>query len=348
MTRATSHDQLADLAAEVRTELAEAPRPLRLLSIDDLRELPPPSWLVDQLLPDYGVSVLFGASGSMKSFLAADWALSIAAGVPWLGHRTEPGPVVYAALEGGHGLLKRIEAWTAEHEGDPREEFRAVVDLLNLLDGGNVHELVDIIRQRIDVPPRLIVIDTVARAMPGGDENSTKDMGLVIAASDLLARTFSCAVLLVHHTGHGESGRERGASALPAAAEARLRLSRSGQQLTLTTLKQKDFVEADPIQLTYREVGESLVLALGEQGSWRPTEAMAEITRLLGQADEPLSQRQVEDAVAFQSKTVREALRQLADDRVIDRVSGPRGSLLHSLRDEPDRRPLQLLNGDGP
>lgn len=345
MTRNTTEAELAAIMADVQTDVSE-PRRLRLFSVDDLRQLPPPSWLVEPFIPDRGVSVLFGASGSLKSFLALDWTLSIAAGTEWLGHPTATGPTVYLALEGGHGLLKRIEAWQQLHPDVDVSDFRAVIDIVSLLEEGDVQLLAEAVKEEIAEPPRVIVIDTVARAMPAGDENSARDVGLLIAASDLLARTFECSVLLVHHSGHGETGRERGSSALPGAAEARLRLSRSGDRLTLTTLKQKDHSEADPLNLTYREVGESLVIEAGEQGSWRPTDAMSQVLRVLGDASGPLSQRQLEEAVSFKGTTVRAACVQLADEKRIDRYAGPNNSWLHRLRDEPDRVPLTLIEGD--
>ena len=47
--------------------------------------------------------------------------------------------------------------------------------------------------------PKLIIFDTLARCMVGGDENSPLDMGRAVAAADRVRVETGAAVLLVHH-----------------------------------------------------------------------------------------------------------------------------------------------------
>ena len=69
-------------------------------------------------------------------------------------------------------------------------------------------------------PPKLVVVDTLARNFGPGNENSTEDMNRWIANIDRFIREeFRCAVILVHHTGHGHLTRGRGSSVLPAALD---------------------------------------------------------------------------------------------------------------------------------
>ncbi len=100
-----------------------------LYSVKDLEELPDPAWLIEDLLPEGGLAELYGKPGVGKSFLSLDWALSLAAGVPWLGRPLNQADVVYVSAEGGRGLKKRIAAWRTEHPeadlspiGRPRTE----------------------------------------------------------------------------------------------------------------------------------------------------------------------------------------------------------------------------------
>ncbi len=57
----------------------------RLYSIEELEELPDPDWLIDGIMPEGALVELYGPHGVGKSFLALDWALSLAAGIQWPG-----------------------------------------------------------------------------------------------------------------------------------------------------------------------------------------------------------------------------------------------------------------------
>jgi hypothetical protein len=233
-----------------------------LLTIDDLDQLPPPEYLIAPLLTKRGLANLFGQSGTYKSFVALDWALCVAAGRQWFDHATDEGPTVYVASEGAPGLRKRIGAWLDANPGhDPRRNFRAIAQAVNLLDPASITAAHQALHDQLDTAPELVVVDTLARAMPGGDENSAKDMGLVVDAVDRIRRDFDTAVLLVHHSGL-EQGRERGSTSLPGALDTRIEAAGGAGYLTLRCRKQKDDAEFPPIQLATRTVADSLVLDL--------------------------------------------------------------------------------------
>ena len=79
----------------------------------------PAEWLIRNVLPRYGVALLFGGDGTGKSFLAIDMALSLVTGTKWFGYRTKCyGDILYVVAEGR--IEDRIEAWLAEH-GKSRE-----------------------------------------------------------------------------------------------------------------------------------------------------------------------------------------------------------------------------------
>lgn len=233
----------------------------RLLSIDDMLALPPPAWLLDTVLPASGLSILYGPSGSAKSFLALDWALSIAAGISWFDRDVMAGPVVYVAAEGAAGYGVRLRSWLQSRlSAEARPEYPALflpepVELANPLS-------IEPFRREVSDrcgEPQLVVIDTVARCMVG-DENSAQDVGAVIRGVDHLRAKLGCAVLLVHHTGKsGET--ERGSSALRAASDCMIRTTRDGPQITIDCDKQKDFEAFSPIRLSLAPVGLSCVLA---------------------------------------------------------------------------------------
>jgi hypothetical protein len=78
-----------------------------------LAHLGPTRWLVQKLIPEDCTGVLYGPSGSLKSFVMIDMALAIAERAPWQGKPTKPRTVFYLAGEGEQGFAKRVAAWCA-------------------------------------------------------------------------------------------------------------------------------------------------------------------------------------------------------------------------------------------
>jgi putative DNA primase/helicase len=65
----------------------------KLLSDEEVTNLPPTAWRIDQYLPQGGLAFLYGPSGAGKSFLALSWAMAVATGADWMGRRVNSGPV---------------------------------------------------------------------------------------------------------------------------------------------------------------------------------------------------------------------------------------------------------------
>jgi hypothetical protein len=244
-------------AQTVAAELGNATASrFRLLSITELLALPAPAWLLNHYLPANGLSVLYGAPGSGKSFLGIAWAMSVATGQPWIDCTAQRGNVLYVGAEGGSGLGKRIEAYTDSHELAVQDGIHFVHEAVNLLEPRDVDALLAGVAA---VRPTLLVFDTMARCMAGGDENSAMDVGLVIAATDRIRRATNAAVLMIHHTQKtGEL--ERGSSALRGAADAMFVLENDAGVLTLKCSKQKDAAPVEPRQLRLVAIGSSCVI----------------------------------------------------------------------------------------
>jgi len=114
-------------------------------------------------------------------------------------------------------------------------------------DVGRLAELTAAIGRQSD-PPVLIVLDTLARCFGGGDENSTQDMSRFVSACDAIRRGYGCTMLVVHHTGHADKNRARGAIALKAALDAEYRVANNGN-LLLTATKMKDAETPQPVAM---------------------------------------------------------------------------------------------------
>jgi len=211
--------------AEVPAEPGKEPH-YRILSVADVLRRPRPTWLVRGLLPQRGMAVIYGAPGSGKSFLALDVCAAIARGEPWGGQRVKPGPVVYVGLEGE--LAPRLAAYLTHHELKDVPGLR-VIDRqpVNFLHERHQHIQRLIEDLKAHGPVSLVVIDTLNRAMPGGNENASEDMGRAIACAAAISAQLHCLCALVHHSGKDASAGARGHSSLLGAADAELEVSRS-------------------------------------------------------------------------------------------------------------------------
>lgn len=220
--------------------------PLRLIPADQLRELPPTEILGSTRLIARGLNVVFGASGAFKSFYTLDAALTVA----------QTSPVVYVAAEGAGGLYKRVAAW-CEYNDQPAGALQFICEEVNLLDLASVKALISV---SLTVKPSLIIFDTLARCIPGGDENSAKDMGLAVRNSAIIQRQLQTAITWIHHTNRADRG-ERGSGAIRGAADAMIELSANGDSIIrVSCSKLKDDEPWVTEELKFYSVGASGVL----------------------------------------------------------------------------------------
>ena len=222
-------------------------------------ELTEPEFLIDGLIETETLSLIFGDPGCGKTFLALDLAGCVAAGRDFHGREVMQGPVVYMAGEGHNGIVRRFMAWAKQNDiEDPAAlPFLISERAANFLDVATMKAVCascDAVAAE-DCEQRLVVVDTVARSFGAGDENSTQDMGQFIGAvDDLKARYPGATILLVHHTGHGDKSRARGAMALKGALDAEYRVEKSSNIVTMTATKMKDAPEPPEIAFELSDV----------------------------------------------------------------------------------------------
>jgi hypothetical protein len=223
--------------------------------------------LVTGVLGRGELAILFGDSYTGKSFLALDWALSMAHGSPWLGRDVTEGKVLYIAMEGARTLHKRELAWSA-HRRLPSgaANFTAYPRVVNLMHDDSVTALAGYIeREGFD----LVIIDTLSRSLNGANENDTGEMGTYVAAlSRLKEAREGCTVLAVHHSRKDDPEVMRGSGTLFAGVDRVLCWKQSGRsggdERKLITQKDKSGEAARPVLASFLQVTPAAVLVESE------------------------------------------------------------------------------------
>lgn len=213
----------------------ESPEKYQLLGRKELKRLPPVEWLVKQVLPTKGIALIYGASGSGKSFVSFDLACAIAEGSNWFDIKVRKTPVVYIALEGQLGFRTRIDAWEQHHGKDLPDNYKMVLQDFKLTSPVQMQSLNDVIPRGATV-----IIDTMNRTAPMFDENNAKDMGLLIESAKHFQKLCDGLVVIVHHAGKVIAAGPRGHSSLFDNCDAVINVTRNGNERKWTLSKSKE------------------------------------------------------------------------------------------------------------
>lgn len=253
-------DDFDDLGASDQQQVA-APEPAKKAkrhrfepeTVSQFLQHTPPKWIVKNVLPRAGLAVIYGASSSGKTFFTLDLVSAVARGQDWRGAKVNKGRVLYVVAEGAGGFRNRLQAYCEFHGVDP-DDF-AITFLRqapNLLTKDDIREFLEKVVPlgRFD----LIVIDTYARAMAGGNENDAKDVGQAVAHCDVIHRKTGAMVVLVHHSGKDATKGARGSGALRAAADLEIEVVQTREYRAATVTKQKDGADGAEYQFTLAEV----------------------------------------------------------------------------------------------
>jgi len=262
-----------------------------------------PEWLIPGLLPASGTGMLYGQSGSYKSFLALDWALCLGFGIAGqCGAPPVKNDVLYFAGEGSIATAKkRWPAWMDQHDIEFRADHRFIIfDRVPFFTDTAEWEQIKQDLGDMKAKPALIVIDTTARLATGLDENSATDATKVTNFAEQLARYYECFVLLVHHEGKDANRGARGSSAWIANVDTALNTKKVRDGTELRVKKQKDADVPDDIQyLRVTPIGNSIVLLKDAEGpsediklngskySWAEAKEVVEMLSSLGGEAQP-------------------------------------------------------------
>ena len=190
----------------------------KLVSIEDINNETPYAWQVSGVLIANGLACIYGQSGTGKTFLALDLALSICTGKDWFGCKTLKAPVTYLYQESRQGIRKRLDAWKKHNQLHSIDNFHYITEQIDISNQGAIAKLIRSVNEE-GKSKGVIVIDTLSASTSGIDENSSKDMGNVIFNLKKLSFGTQCLVILIHHTGKDDTKGLRGHTSLFAAMD---------------------------------------------------------------------------------------------------------------------------------
>lgn len=253
-----SKKDLQNLISETLGPGIEEP-PWPFIRASDL-SLQPRAEIVKGFLPANALVAFNGQSGGGKTFLVLDLMACVAANIPWHGFPVKmSGPVVFVPGEGMDDINIRLEAWCQHNDiSRHRIPFYVSMKVASLADESELEKLMDGIRYFADRhgKPLIVAFDTLSRNIGPADENSSKDMAGIVRAADMVREVAGSTIIFVHHTGHGEQGRGRGSSVLPAALDANFLLKPDKEGLLeLSGLKNKTGPAAAALKFKLTPVG---------------------------------------------------------------------------------------------
>ena len=225
---------------------AKPPKTVNIEAWDDIQD-EPVEWLIHGILPRKAFTALYGPPGSFKSFIALDMAEAIATGRPWMGNEIEQqGAVLYICGEGFGGMGARIKACQIHHSTPKGAPIYVIRHQLNLRSSAeDFNALMMAVVQLVEttgIEFQLLIIDTLARAFGGGNENDSDAMGSFITSMGKIQEFLACALMVLHHSGKDLAKGLRGHSSLLGAVDTQLEILRFEDQAKgiISLTKQKD------------------------------------------------------------------------------------------------------------
>lgn len=242
---AASFRQPPAIAAEdfpivLSEEKEETPKLFEAIHVSKWAKKVPPPWLIQNVLPQSGIGMLYGAAGTGKSFFGLDMAFAVARGVTWREHKVAQGAVAWIAAEAPGSMRNRVRAYANAININLEEVPLWIIGDTPMLN--EKRHLTALLRSAVDVQAKMIIIDTLAAASGGVNENSP-DMNVIISACSKLYRATNASLLIIHHSGKDAARGARGWSGIEYAMDTTIEITRPSADNAMrlaTIVKQRD------------------------------------------------------------------------------------------------------------
>jgi len=211
----------------------------------ELLQMPDKEWTVSEIFGRHDLMMVFGDAGTGKSFFIVDLIVRGTLGMCIANDsrfRCEPFRSLYCAEEGLQGLKPRFRA-AFEELGESRTDRFDWLPVVPSLFGGSKDKSVDDFIDQVKASqfqPHLIVLDTLADAIAGAEENDNGHATLMMVEAKRIATEIDCAVCFVHHSGKVDKESQRGASAFRAKMDVSICVTGQSNPRTITCDKLKE------------------------------------------------------------------------------------------------------------
>lgn len=241
-------EEVLPMLPELRAEDLPAPRTNKMVlyTRDDLKNLPPVEWLIEGEIPQRGITIIYGASGEYKTYLALDFTCQL----------SQQHSVVYLAAEGQSGLDSRITAWETHHSKQANARF--VLQGFDILDNELREEFIHLI---LPVKPQVVFVDTLGRTM-WGDLNNSRDVQAYLRACEEIQSYLDTAIVLIHHK--NKSGGEHGSGYLRNNVDIMLEVTKLDDVIKVDCTKTKYTQQSQPRYMKPVPIGSDVVLIPAE------------------------------------------------------------------------------------
>jgi biotin operon repressor len=310
---------------------SEAPTSLGGIAADlDRKDLPMPSWRVEGIIPEEGLTIFVGKPKTKKSWAALDIALACADGTMALGkYPTRLCDTIFLALEDNERRMQFRQRKLLA--GTPAPE--------NLIYGYECPAgmaCLSTIAMWLDQNPtvRLVVIDPFARirGTPDGRRNAFMQDYFDIGALANFASQRHIAVLLTHHARKQEASdpldRINGTMAISAAADTIMVLTRTGTTTATLSITGKD-IELDGDFALLWDPPSCRWSVLGEAAAVQRETAQDKIFNFLLAQQEPSSVAEIGDELGLKRATVRGTLNRLKGHGTVETVGRGKWQVRH-------------------
>src|ERR1700730_11607720 len=327
--------------AMLDSRIIQLERKGRFLLFSELETQSNKEWLVHNLVGHGEASALYGKPGDGKSVLAEDLGLHVAAAWPWHGRPVRCGAVLYIALERRKLVERRAIAFREKHgiRDLPFAIMSGVYDFRDRRTAGNIIQIARQVELATGEQLVLIIIDTLSRALCGGDENSSKDMGANVSATSLLQHGTGAHIMWLHHIPIDGSERMRGHGALLGAMDTTISVVKADTVRTATVIKANDSEEGESVAFTLESV------PIGQDGEGNQTTAPVVVPAENASPPNKKVNRWSHGLAVFREAALNASLEHGRDHRPAGDGPVVKACLVSDVRTEHKR--LYVHNGEG-
>jgi len=285
-----------------------------------LKPQPPIDWIVERLFSAGSVSLVYGEGGSKKTFSMVDCAVCVALGKPWIDLMTKQRTVLLVDEESGpRRLARRLGDNMRGHFADESLPLAYItLAQFNFQDPREINILEEKIRE---IRANLIITDALADVMPGGDENTVKDVQPIFRNLRSIAEETESAIVLIHHSKKG--GGYRGSTAMKAAVDLMLEVQSKSDSNTIK-YKTEKVRDTEPFSFTAEAhfLEETFWLTSGEVGKKKSklNKPQDYVIRFLADKGASLKIDIEENADIYSNNVVRQAIYKLKRQEMIKRT----------------------------